>query len=58
MVLTAPADWNYVTSVNGIQVGGWTKTTISINGVSYNVWTAQALTDTVNVTLANIQFDV
>ena len=52
--LAAPADWNYVTSFNGTQVGGWTKTTISINGVSYNVWTCQALTDTVNVTLANI----
>lgn len=52
--LAAPADWNYVTSFNGTQVGGWTKTTIPINGVSYNVWTAQALTDTVNVTLANI----
>lgn len=52
--LAAPADWNYVTSVNGIQVGGWTKTTISINGVSYNVWTCQALVFRVNVTLANI----
>ena len=52
--LAAPADWNYVTTFNGYQVGGWTKTTISINGVLYNVWAAQALTHTVNVTLANI----
>lgn len=52
--LAAPAEWGFVTSFNGIQVGGWTKTTISINGVLYNVWTAQALTDTVNVTLANV----
>lgn len=52
--LAAPADWNYVTTFNGYQVGGWTKTTISINGVSYNVWAAQALEFRVNVTLANI----
>lgn len=52
--LAAPAEWNYVTSVNGYQVGGWTKTTISINGVLYNVWTAMELADSVNVTLANI----
>ncbi len=52
--LAAPAEWGFETTVNGIQVGGWTKTTITINHVSYNVWTAQSLTDTVNVTLANI----
>ena len=52
--LAAPADWNYVTTFNGYQVGGWTKTTISINGVSYNVWKCRALEDRVNVTLANI----
>lgn len=52
--LAAPAEWGFETTVNGIQVGGWTKTTITINHVSYNVWTAQSLTDTVNVTLANV----
>ena len=52
--LAAPAEWGFETTYNGIQVGGWTKTTITINHVLYNVWTCQALTDTVNVTLANI----
>lgn len=52
--LAAPAEWNYVTSYNGWQVGGWTKTTVTIKGVLYNVWTCMALADSVNVTLANV----
>ena len=52
--LAAPAAWNFETTVNGIQVGGWSKSTVTINGVLYTVWTGQSLKDTVNTTLANV----
>ena len=52
--IAAPAEWGFTTTVNGYEVGGWTKTTVTIQGVKYNVWKCQVLTDTANVTLANI----
>ena len=53
--LAAPASRQFVTSFNGTQVGGWTTSTITINGVEYTVWTGMAEADTVNTTLAKLK---
>ena len=55
--LAAPAEWNFETTYNGYPVGGWSKSTVTINDIEYNVWTAQALKDTVNVTLTKIMIE-
>lgn len=53
--IAAPAGWNFETTDNGSIVGGWTKTTVTIDGVPYNVWTQQTLANTANTTLANVK---
>ena len=53
--LAAPASRQFVTSYNGTQVGGWTTSSTTINGVEYTVWTGMAAEDAVNTTLAKLR---
>ena len=54
--LACPSEYGFDTSVNGVKVGGWdiTRNAVESGGVKYDVWKCQALTDTVNTTLAKV----
>ena len=54
--MACPSEYEFNTTYNGIQVGGWyvTRNAVSIGDVEYDVWKCMALTDAVYTQLAKV----